>query len=452
MDAGRKWPPRAGPPQHNPGQRPAQPRAKGVLQPKAANAQARPAPTAPPVYRPQPVPRVLQAKAAAGQKAQGVGPMRQAAPPAARPPAARPDTLQAKEPAASQPLNQRHRAPSAPPVYRPQPTPKVLQRQTAGVRTPHAGRTPQSTQATPASRPQQRRPAGALKGGGQAIQRRVLSIGNIDKTIEKNEKALLAAKGGAKVRLSDTDQPLADLQTGETLYINAHGNTDTLGRMRPLELAKELLRNGLPADYEGKIYLHGCNSATEVGGTSYAERFQKALAKLGMRVRVKGNSGFSNIDKRTGKASVMGSDDQSTTDWEILQEQMEELEDLAKEYTRLLEDKELRDLANEQGGARELGACEAAFQWVKSALARVQCLASCCGGGTGPDVEPLLIEDAELERARREFKTQKKFVQSIRDEIFKRDKHLRPTLPLPDATEVHPMGRKLADLYRARSK
>lgn len=394
MNWGKRWPP---PAQHRPGQQPTQPNSPGVLQPKAAAPQVRLTPAAPPVYRPQPIPKCLQPKTATPRQT---------------------------------PQGRANATPPAPPVYRPQPTPKGLQRKPAYVQPPRAGHTPQGAPAPPAR--------------GPVIQRMVLSIGNIDKTIEKSEKALLGAKGGESVRLSDTGQPLARLQPDETLYINAHGSPQTLGGMSPQELVKELLRNGLPANYQGKIYLHGCNSATDSSGASYAQKFQTNLAQLGVRVRVKGNKGFSNIDKLTGKTSVIPHD--KFHKWTKLNNEKKELEELAAKYKELLNEKDLYELVNQP---KQLGKCEAAYQWVQSMLAKLNCYP--CGPlPPQEDEDPLLFDEEALENARNEFELQKLYIEHYREKVFKRDKHLRPTLPAPDPSVVHKNGPRLADMYRRR--
>ena len=82
----------------------------------------------------------------------------------------------------------------------------------------------------------------------------------------------------------------------------------------------------------------------------------------------------------------------------------------------------------------------------------VNCFSGCCGGGSETDVKPLLLEDVELEKARHDFEQQKKWVELLRETAFSEDKRLRPTLPAPDESVVHPKGRQLADMYRKRLK
>lgn len=57
-----------------------------------------------------------------------------------------------------------------------------------------------------------------------------------------------------------------------------------VGGRCPEALAKDLLREGLPKDFRGTIYLDACNGGGGPGDTtSYAHRFQRALAKHGVR-------------------------------------------------------------------------------------------------------------------------------------------------------------------------
>jgi hypothetical protein len=290
-------------------------------------------PAGPPVYRPgaaAPATRVHQranaAQAKPMQPPAHPGPQRAAqgppvaqrkaletrpAPPVYRPaPAAQRTVANAKAPASPErtvtPANAQPARAAAPPVYRPVPQrPGAAQR----LRVPAAtGRAPLPMRRASVPRPA----APPTPGRGHVLQRLVLTVGPVDDVIARSVQRLGRAFGGGSAL--ENHASLADLPLDEDLILDAHGASfeeddvpefaALFGHRRAEALADSLMAKGFPAGYRAVIYLNGCNTTTQNSGQSYALRFQMAMALRGRPVRVKGNSGSSQVLEHGATAVV----------------------------------------------------------------------------------------------------------------------------------------------------
>ena len=166
-----------------------------------------------------------------------------------------------------------------------------------------------------AAQPSARQQSAALPDSAAVLQRKLaFGVGNIDPVISASLRLILTHKIG----LPQLPQNLPTLETAaadalsmarlpddDTLILDAHGGAIevngvpqvgvTFGGLRPEALADLVMSKGLQPTFVGKIYLNGCNSATDTGAESYAMRFQKALALRGVLCSVKGNKGYSQV-------------------------------------------------------------------------------------------------------------------------------------------------------------
>jgi hypothetical protein len=141
---------------------------------------------------------------------------------------------------------------------------------------------------------------------GPVLQRMVINMQTGDADLERNARKIADAKND---RLAEELSELAGLKADETLHLVAHTDAEVTEEERwgpaghfakhdPHALAELLVKNGLPADYRGRIYLDGCVTGTaDKEGRSYASRFQRELRDVYERpVVVKANLGLSDTD------------------------------------------------------------------------------------------------------------------------------------------------------------
>jgi hypothetical protein len=121
------------------------------------------------------------------------------------------------------------------------------------------------------------------------VQRMVLPVWANDKDrrdfLQQGEKQSTLLRHGKVINIGNflVDKNLKGIADFEDLHIIGHGSPETVAGMPPAELALFVVKRlGLPASYEGRIYLETCNSGTTTSEleSSYAERFLAALAEL----------------------------------------------------------------------------------------------------------------------------------------------------------------------------
>lgn len=105
------------------------------------------------------------------------------------------------------------------------------------------------------------------------IQRRVLMVeNNPDWIMLRNADVLSKNKGGGKIQHLASNPSLADVNTGEFLYLVGHGNSEIIGgdtHWSPQEMAGNLHNLGLPQEHRHILLSGVCNSAS--GEESFAE-------------------------------------------------------------------------------------------------------------------------------------------------------------------------------------
>jgi hypothetical protein len=124
---------------------------------------------------------------------------------------------------------------------------------------------------------------------GHVVQRMILPVWGSKKDkkdfLEQGEKQKTLLGHGTVINIGNwfTDKDLKGIGLSEDLHIIGHGNPATVAGMSPEVLADFIVNTlGLPAKYNGTVFLETCHSGSEIAELegSYAERFMHTLAKL----------------------------------------------------------------------------------------------------------------------------------------------------------------------------
>lgn len=195
------------------------------------------------------------------------------------------------------------------------------------------------------------------------VAKLVVVVGKIDHILGQSAESIRKAKTPAAptdiVQLESVNASLlSSLDDDGTLYLDAHGAAMDVagvssaavyfGSYTPESLAKMLIGKGLKAQFTGKIYLNGCNTATETSN-SYISRFQNTLGIFRVFCSVKGNAGVSQVDS-TGKTLVRPNTREASQQAEELKKKVAHMAGLKNEIDRLGEQKDsevAKDISSE---------------------------------------------------------------------------------------------------------